>query len=348
VAGVLIDRYGLKKVFLVAVAFLVFSPLIYSIAWRWEIVIFAMLFYYAGFRMGGTSCTVVCATSLSNRERARSMATCETAGAGFGLIAPLIGAVLVASFGGVNVDGIRPLYYIRIVGYVVMFVYLAVTLIGLPPRPKTKLRTNYFKDFGELFQRGRHLKRWLVISAIMWLPMTVILPFTSWYANEVKGAQEFVIGGMAAGVVGIQIIFAIPVGNLADRIGRKKILYVMTPLCYASSLLLISSAHPVTLILAGCLQGCYMVAMVASGAIGAELVPADQMGRWQGMLGLSRGLISAPVPILGGIIWEHIGPSYVFVALIIVDICIRIPLLIGMPETLRQPFNQKGTDSPHH
>ncbi len=340
-AGLLIDRYGLKKVFLAAVALLILSPLFYSIAWRWEIVIFAMLFYYAGFRMGGTSCTTVCATSLSNVDRAKSMATCETMGAGAGLIAPLVGAVLVSIFGGVNVDGIRPLYYIRFAGYILMFGFIALTLVGIPPRKMIRHRTNYLKDFGELFQSGKNLKRWLLISSVMWLPVTVILPFTSWYANEVKGAQEYVLGGMAAGAVLTQIVTAVPVGQLADRIGRKKVLYLMAPLCYASNLLLIFAPNPATLIIAGCLQGFYIVSMVVSGAMGAELVPHDQMGRWQGLLGLlCRGLMSAPMPVLGGVIWVTVGPSYVFVALIAIDLCIRIPALIGMPETLRAPQNR--------
>jgi hypothetical protein len=37
---------------------------------------------------------------------------------------------------------------------------------------------------------------------------------------------------------------------------------------------------------------------------------------------------------LAGVIWDKIGPEYVFLTIIATDIFIRIPLLIGMPETL--------------
>ena len=206
-------------------------------------------------------------------------------------------------------------------------------------------RANYLKDVAELFQQGRALKRWLLISSMMWLPQTIILPFTSWFAHEVKGAQEYVLGAMATGMVLTPIIMAIPVGRLADKIGRKKVIYLLTPLCYASNLLLIWAPGPAVLIVAGFLQGFYMISMGISGAISAELVPIYQMGRWQGLLGLCRGLLSAPMPILGGLIWTAIGPSYVFLALIVLDLFVKIPVLISMPETLWARFNE-GEEPP--
>ena len=93
------------------------------------------------------------------------------------------------------------------------------------------------------------------------------------------------------------------------------------------------------MIAAGFLQGFYIVSTVIESAMSAELVPMDQMGRWMGLLGLCRGLVSAPMPILGGLIWAAIGPKYVFLALIALDLFVKIPVLISMPETLRARFN---------
>jgi len=61
------------------------------------------------------------------------------------------------------------------------------------------------------------------------------------------------------------------------------------------------------------------------------------------VLGLFRGLISVPAPLLGGLIWDAIGPQYVFLTAIGLDLCIRLPLLIGMPETLGGRFNVEST-----
>jgi len=47
-----------------------------------------------------------------------------------------------------------------------------------------------------------------------------------------------------------------------------------------------------------------------------------------------RLLLGASGVYLGGVIWDNIGPQYLFLAVIGLDLFIRIPLLIGMPETL--------------
>jgi hypothetical protein len=57
------------------------------------------------------------------------------------------------------------------------------------------------------------------------------------------------------------------------------------------------------------------------------------MGRWTGILGLGRMGLAAIMAYACGLIWDHVGPQYVF-WFIIVFYVIRLPLLIKMPETL--------------
>jgi hypothetical protein len=66
----------------------------------------------------------------------------------------------------------------------------------------------------------------------------------------------------------------------------------------------------------------------------SEIVPQEQMGRWFGLIGLVRGLVSVPAPLLGGLIWEHIAPQYVFIFAVVVDAALRLPLLASIRETL--------------
>ena len=54
---------------------------------------------------------------------------------------------------------------------------------------------------------------------------------------------------------------------------------------------------------------------------GLEVMPKEQMGRWIGIISLFRGLLSIPAPLAGGLIWEHLGPQYVFLAAIAIDAC---------------------------
>ncbi|MFC1928323.1 hypothetical protein ACFLXK_01805, partial [Chloroflexota bacterium] len=88
-------------------------------------------------------------------------------------------------------------------------------------------------------------------------------------------------------------------------------------------------------IASGVLHGFHNITSVTTGAMGYELVPPDHMGRWMGTQRLFRVIFGATMVYLAGVIWDKIGPQYVFLVVIGLDLFIKLPLLIGMPETLR-------------
>ena len=98
---------------------------------------------------------------------------------------------------------------------------------------------------------------------------------------------------MVTGSALSSIVFAIPLGRLADRIGRKKVLFITIPLFLLSNLILISAPGSTFLVLAGILQGFYYIGAPIAGAIERELVPAEYMGRWIGINRFSKMIFSA-------------------------------------------------------
>jgi MFS family permease len=144
---------------------------------------------------------------------------------------------------------------------------------------------------------------------------------------------------MATATVVARLVSGIPLGRLADRIGRKRVIYLLTPLWYASNLLLVfspsfASKAPVTLVLSAVLLAFYNLSSGATNAMTLEVVSLEQQGRWGGLLGFFAGLVTIPAPILGGLIWRELGPMYVFLIPIALDLLFRIPLLATVPETL--------------
>jgi MFS family permease len=144
------------------------------------------------------------------------------------------------------------------------------------------------------------------------------------------------LGVMASATVVAQLVFGIPVGRLADRIGRKRVIYLLTPLWYASNLFLAFSPSPIVLVLSAALLAFYSISTGATNAMTLELLPLEQQGRWGGLLSLFTGLVTIPAPIIGGLIWRELGPMYVFIIPIIFDLFLRVPLLATVPETLRR------------
>lgn len=341
--GWLIDRIGVKRIYLVGIVILATSYLIYGLARGWGIIIIAMIAYWMGYGISGHSCAVICGNSLASQDRATAMSLCETFAAGIlGMAAPMLGACLVTAFGGVNISGIRPLFFVSFGGVIATFFLILMHLSNRRWGSQNQSKAGFFKDLSEVFKKGQNLKRWVVISSISDLPWFMLIPFTQPFAHEVKGADQYVLGAMVTGFAVTPLLFGIPAGRLADRIGRKKVIFLMMPLVWASSLLLIFAPNSFFLIAAGVLQGFMYTNSVITGAMTFELVPAERMGRWLGIIRLFRMLLAAVGVYLGGMIWDVFGPPYVFLSVIGLDLIIRIPLLAGMPETLEVQMIQRS------
>jgi MFS family permease len=162
----------------------------------------------------------------------------------------------------------------------------------------------------------------------------MVRPYMPLFAHQCKGAAEIQLAGIAVAISIAPLLFALPLGRVADRHGRKKLLFLIAPVSYLSSLLLIRSTGPLMLYLSGLCFGFNSIAVALGAAMASEIVPKEQMGRWIGLIGLIRGFVSVPAPLLGGLIWEHIGPQYVFIFAVVLDAVLRLPLLASIRETL--------------
>lgn len=335
--GWLIDKDGPKRIYQVGIVLLAASYLTYGLAQNWLMCALAMGFYYVGYGTSIHSCATICGNCLVNQNRARGMMICESIAAGvLGMIGPMIAAWLTGWFGGVTVTGIRPLFLIAVAFTGLSFLLVQTKLSSQKWTVTFKTGKHLLQDGIDIVRHNRHTLKWLVITSMTQLPMGMIMPFTQVYAKELKGASGLVLGAMVTATALTSIIFGFPSGYLADRIGRKKVLYILIPLFWLANLTLVWAPSPVFLLIAGILIGFQYILMPIAGTIERELVPADQMGRWIGIVRLVKAIFGASLAILGGVIWDRLGPQYLFLIYVGMDLVIRMPLLISMPETLKK------------
>jgi len=333
--GWFIDRIGIKRIYIIGIIFLLVSYFTYGIAQGWMIIFVAMAAYWIGETVSGHSCATICGNSLANEDRATGMTICETVAAGLlGIIGPMIGAILVTTFGGVNTRGIRPLFLVAFIGTLVSLYLIHKKMSDHSWIKVDRGRPNFFRDIAYVLNQGKYMKRWLVAVSIGSLPLGMVFPFAQLYAHEMKGADQYIMGLMVTGFALTSLLMGVPVGRLADKIGRKKALYLTLPLFWSSNILLIWAPGNGWLIAAGILQGFYFICATITGAMSFEMVPAHQMGRWIGLMRFCRMVLSSLTAFLAGVIWDTVGPEFVFLTVMGLDILIRLPLLIGMPETL--------------
>ena len=341
-SGWLIDRYSLKKVFLAGTLLLLLSALCYALAPDWRLLYAGIVLLYMGVRITCTSCTVIGARELINEERATARGLCRTLSAMITVSTPLLAAWLVMLSGGINVGGIRPLYYIQIATFGIIMAFLILFLRDPAKQTKTERRLR-FSDFSEIFRGRPVLIRVMAMLALMDIPWSMVQPYMPLFAHQFKDAEEIQLGGMAVAISIASLIFALLLGRMADRYGRKKLLFLIAPVSYLSSFLLIRATGPMMLYLAGLCFGFNSIATALAAAMASEIVPKEQMGRWIGLIGLIRGLVSIPAPLIGGLIWEHFGPQDVFVFAVLLDAAVRLPLLASIRETLHLGSEQKQT-----
>ena len=122
--GWFIDRIGPKNIYLLGIGLLTVSYLTYGVAQSWLITTIAMAAYWLGFSISIHSCATICGNCLINKDRATGMTVCETVAAGLlGMAGPMLGTWFVTSFGGVNTDGIRPIFFFSLNHYRINYYY---------------------------------------------------------------------------------------------------------------------------------------------------------------------------------------------------------------------------------
>jgi MFS family permease len=338
-AGWIIDTFNIRGIFLLSTAFLVGSSLLYFAAPNWAWLYAAVILYYLGFRSTCTSCTVVCARELPNEERATGRGLCQTISSVVIVFTPLLAAWLVSMFGGISIDGIRPLYAIQLIIFLIIFVLLFKRLRNRQNYSTPEDRGDILSGFAQVFKQGSDVIRLVLVMGLIALHWSMMEPFMTVYAHQFKGANEFMLSVISMAITIVPLLTAIPLGRLADRYGRKRLLFAIAPLIYAANLCLILAPTDgkytsLFLLLFGILLGFVSINLMLTSSMAAEIMPQALMGRWIGIVNLIRAIFSIPAPLIGGVMWEHISPESVFIAAIAIDLFLRLPLLASIRETL--------------
>jgi len=326
--GWLADGYGIKRMLLVAMPIMALGYLVFGLAQGWQITMLALFLTSLSWDMAMTVCPMICGNSLASAERATGMQLCDTLAAIPRIVAPVVAAFIISRFGGISVEGIRPLYWMEAAG--LLLAAFVIHKWFKDPVAVRAVRRSLFEGVRRILSEGVTVKRWILYQMTSMLTMYMAF-YVPLYAREVKNADQYTLGAMDMAFYVVVVLCSVPGGMLADRIGKKRLIMLVTPLYCAAMLLLVRADSSSLLILAGLMSGFNFVAGVTGGAISVELVPRDLLGSWFGLNGLFRGLVSMASPVLGGLIWNSLGPQYVFYFLAGTQI-LKLGILATVPE----------------
>lgn len=332
------EKYSIKKVMVLGLACTFIVATIYALAGNWWILIPAII-------LGGITTTIFPFTDIilisytKNEQSGTVMGFSRTIRAILSIFAPTVAAVIVASFGGITDKGIRPLYYVQLVLAIFVFLFITV-MLKIPSATLTKNKgeseskgARFIQDFRELFKGEKWLKRWLAIRVIKTFAQNIAVPFIPLWMVDVKGATPYIFGVMGTVSIVISVFMPVLVGRLADKIGRKKAYYVLSPITYLGTVLLVLAPGPEYLIVVGLLQAIGQASSIAYLTMHWEMVPKEKRGTWFS-IGSFTFPAAIPATILGGILWQQGFMIEVLLLPILLEVLVVIPILFTVPDTL--------------
>ncbi len=329
-AGFIIDRFGLRRVMLTTLAFCALGALALGLSDTLWVAMVALVIAAVGSALDRISCPMVCGSMIKSSERATGMGICDTLSMAPSLVAPFAAAALITLYGGLNATGIRPIYYLQFIAYVAALAII-YTRFKAPETPHTTEKPrNPLKDAGQLLN-NRTTRLWVILVMLSTFPIQVLF-YTSLFAAQVKGADQFTLGGMSVASTAI-ILLAIPIGRISDTVGRKKVIIASAVLAAASYATLITAQNTAALILAGLLSGFTTTISQTQTAISPDLIPIEYLGRWYGLLGFFRGIVSVTAPLICGYVWYIISPQSVFILLILIQL-IHLAVILLIPTSI--------------
>ena len=347
--GQVIDRHGPKKVYIVGILILAGGYLAFASAPVWQVAALGMFLHQLGGGVGGQSCATICGNCLANCDRAKGMLVCESLAAGvLGMVGPMISGWFLVNIMGVkdtptDPNSIRPLFLITLVITIISLLIVVFKLsFSRWTTSNSAVKRNVFKDAVAILKADKNCVKWIIMAIVGNMPVAMVVPYVQIFVAETKNASVTTLSGMVTATALTSVVCGYFFGILGDRFGRKKILSLTIGLYLVGLVLLVTTKSPFMLLTVGILQGFQEIGGPLAASIQNELVPHKVMGRWVGVVRFFSSMFSALMAALAGIIYDQLGGQWIFILYIACEICIRLPLLFSLPETLHHKVDEEA------
>ncbi len=331
-AGMLTDRYNLKKLILFGLFVGLGPSILFVMANDWRMVIAATIGGVIAARLSLPALQVSFIDCMKDSERATGIGFFATVRSIVSAVAPIIAAFVVTYFGGITANGIRSLYLFPLAVCMISIVIVWKGLTQVEVQ-RARERPSSLSFFTDIFKGDKSMRQFLVMEMMREFTVFMVNPFFFIYAVEAKHADPYILGLMTTAQMLITVFLALPLGRLSDRVGRKKVVYYFRIFRYATDIGLILAPSPQFLVLVGVFRGIRLVSQdVSYSAFIFELVPLEKRGRWIAISSLLAGFSGAIATPLGGFLYESFAPEALFIFLTLFDLLIIMPIFSRIPE----------------
>jgi MFS family permease len=333
IGGIFADKFGRRRILVFSSIFRVVSPLVFIFSTHWTHIAPGLILQSVAM-LGIPAMNALIAESLPQKTRGAGYATYRMVTWMPMIITSMLGGIIMDYFGiiqGMQICFVASMI-VSIFSTFLRWRYLTETLnITIIPKERVKPKKRSIKNrlFHELSIISRTVWILIIVTALSSFAMRVVFSYIVVYSVDIIGLSKTEWGIIGTGVSVISTVLTLPVGILADRIGRKsciifsRILSLLSTLGYTFAI----NFWQIYLVRAigGVAQGFGGLVMGVMGgpvwqALVADVTPAKQRGKIMGIMGTISGIASTPASWVGGFMYDNISPELPFQMSFIFDV----------------------------
>ncbi|MBS7619589.1 MFS transporter [Candidatus Bathyarchaeota archaeon] len=326
--GWISDRWDRKTMFLIGAALGILVPTIYLLAPSMVWLIPAFILYGVSDGILQPPWSALYANSVKNENRGAFYGIANFFTLMPTLFAGLVGGAIVASSGGLNAEGIRPVYLAQasLLIFSFLFVLRFLEREDKPRAPFDFSVKNMVEDYRRIM-RNRGVRSWVLMKSLGSVSIGLADPFWMLYAAVVHKASAMTMAYMVTVRTVTNIVLSPIAGKYVDRFGRKKMIISGRGVMYLATIVFIIFGGEPYLLLAWVLMGVNDATGIAWSAKEVELVDEEDRSKITALSHASFNSLAVPASILGGFLWDSVSPIAPFLIMMIIDGGIRMQVI---------------------
>ena len=187
----------------------------------------------------------------------------------------------------------------------------------------------------------------LLVIPLSQIPMDIYTPALPQMVLDLQSTSTAMQNTVTAYMLGMSLAF-IPIGVLADTLGRKRVLLSCLAVVVATSLLCAAATNVGLLLGLRFVQGAAACAcMVLAYAVAADCFTGNRLTSVSGVLGAAWGSAPLLAPAVGGVMVQFVSWRSVFVTIAVLAAVVGVVVALALPETLavehRSPVDPGAT-----
>jgi len=333
--GFIADRYGRKRIIVIAAFYAILFPALYAVIRDWRIfIVVAVIGAFAAVSSPATHAIV--ADSISAGKRTTEISKLQVVSSLPTIFSPLIGGWLMAVYG--LQSGFRLAYAFSIgtalVSAVILLLFLKETKRqkkGLTPGVTLKSMASIRAELSTKSLNG--VAALLVSYGLVAFANGLVGLYYSLYAKQVAGVTVTEWGVITFLQLLLITLLKVPGGRASDRFGKKKVMIISIVAC-TPCVVLFTFSHSfieaaITIML---LTFTGMYYAPSHEALQADLTPREIRGRVTSFWDISSTLGAALGALSGGFLFQTISPAAPFYGFALVEIAAALLILVAVKE----------------